>query len=329
MTPAGDVSVGDVSVVIACHSMDRWSHTIAAIDSSLGQQPRPRHVIVVVDNNIELYDRLLTESRDMIVLHNTGERGASATRNLGVEYAVTSLVAFLDDDAVARPGWLLRLIAPFVDPSVIGTGGGIAPAWEGTVPAWFPSEFGWAVGASYRGMPRTPQRVRNVWSGNMAVRRASFDAVAGFRRGFGKLGNTSRPEDTDFCIRVTTAVGGSWMYVPDAWVDHRVPQERGTFRFFVRRCYAEGRGKIAMSRLLGSDGSLGTEGDYLRRTLPSGVRRGVSIAVRRGELIGVARAGAIVVGAGASAVGAGRELLTGGVAGPSRDRLRPHGEAAA
>jgi len=311
----------EVAVVIACHSMDRWSHTIAAIESSLDQQPAPRRVIVVVDNNIALYDRLMTEPREMIVLHNT--------RNLGVAHADTPLVVFLDDDAVARPGWLVRLTAPLADPAVVGTGGAIAPSWEGTAPPWFPAEFGWAVGATYEGMPREQQRVRNVWSGNMAVRLTAFEAVQGFRAGFGKVGDTSRPEDTDFCIRVASAVGGAWVYVPHAWVDHRVPRERGTFPFFVKRCYAEGRGKIAMSRLLGSDGSLGAEGDYVRRTLPKGVRRGFARAVRHGELIGIARAGAIVVGAGASAVGAGREILTAPRSAAVPARQRSGREAAA
>ncbi len=301
----------DATVVIACHSMARWSFTMAAIESALAQDPPPSRVIVVSDNNLGLHSRLCAELKGVVVLLNTGERGASATRNLGVAHADTTLVAFLDDDARARPQWLDQLVAPFADPDVVGTGGGIDPEWEGSQPHWFPAEFRWAIGASYEGMPTTIERVRNVWSGNMAVRRVAFDRVGGFRAGFGKIGDASRPEDTDFCIRVAAGTSGTWMYVPEARVDHRVPQERGTFRFFLKRCYAEGRGKIEMSRLLDEGGSLGAEGEYMRRVLPRGVRRGISAAVVHGHFSGLSRAGAIVAGAAASGFGASRALLSG------------------
>ena len=60
----------------------------------------------------------------------------------------------------------------------------------------------------------------------MAVRRAVFEKVGGFRVDFGKVGDVSRPEDTDLCIRMSTETGGRWIFVPEAVVDHDVEAER-------------------------------------------------------------------------------------------------------
>lgn len=292
-----------VTVVLASHDLGRWSHLCRALDSALAQDV-PARVVVGVDHNPELEQRLRAARPDVLVVPNRHGRGASGTRNSGAEHATTPLVAFLDDDARAHPGWLGGLLAPFDDPDVVGTGGGVTADWSTGRPVWFPEEFGWVVGASYRGMPLATARVRNVWSENMAVRRDVFAAVGGFRLDFGKVGDRSRPEDTDLCIRMAAAVpGGRWMYVPDARADHHVPAARATYRFFLRRSYLEGRGKVEMSRLLGPQEALDSERDYLRRTLPTGVRAGLADAAR-GRAAGLLRAAAITSGAAAAGLGA-------------------------
>ncbi len=178
-----------------------------------------------------------------------------------------------------------------------------APAWQGPRPAWFPDEFGWVIGASYTGLPDDRGPVRNVWSENMAVRREVFEKVGGFRDGFGKVGQTSRPEDTDLCIRISaTEPNTRWMYVPAAVVDHEVPRERSTFAFFMKRCYWEGAGKVELSAHLGEDRDLGAERSYLLRTLPLAVLRDLG----RGKF---ARALAIIAGTAAAAAGAASTVL--------------------
>jgi hypothetical protein len=143
----------------------------------------------------------------------------------------------------------------------------------------------------------------------MAVRREVFAKVDGFRVGFGKVGDRSRPEDTDLCLRMSEAGGGHWVYVPDAVVDHPVPADKATFGYFLTRCYHEGRGKVELARLNHGRESLSSETDYLRRTLPAGVRRGLGDAVRGRGFAGARRAGTIVVGASAAAYGGLVETL--------------------
>jgi GT2 family glycosyltransferase len=292
---------GLASVVITCFSQDRWPHLTAAIDSVLAQRVPPREVIVVVDHNEQLLSHVVQRWPQITVLANRFERGASGARNTGALQAQTPVIAFLDDDAAAEPQWLGLLLERFDDDSVVGVGGAVTAAWAGRRPGWFPDEFEWVIGASYRGMPSGVADVRNVWAVNMAVRTENFVSAGGFRLGFGKVGSLSRPEDTELCIRMMRA-GGRWLYVPAARVAHHVPPERSTFRFFVRRCFVEGGGKAALGALVRAS-PLDPERAYLRTVVSQGVGRHLREAAHSRRLLPAARAGVIV--AGVASAGAG------------------------
>jgi glucosyl-dolichyl phosphate glucuronosyltransferase len=289
-----------VSIVIPTHSEKRWDSLVRTITSAVTQEPGPAETIVVVDHNPALARRVRAAFPRVTVLANRYEPGASGNRNTGAEHATGEFVAFLDDDTAACPGWLARMLTPFADPAVVGAGGGIDGAWAGPRPRWMPEEFLWTVGISYAGMPTTTAPIRNVWSANMVVRRAAFAAVGGFRNGFGKVGDQNRPEDTDLCLRMT----GVWMYVPAAVIRHEVPTDRSTFTFFLGRCYAEGRGKVQLARHLRGARDLGAERDYLRRTLPRAVRRGLLDAGRGRGVAHALKAGAVMAAVGAAGFGA-------------------------
>jgi GT2 family glycosyltransferase len=300
-----------VSVVIACHSQQRLQLLLKAIDSVRSQDPAPASIVVSVDHEPELYRILVERFPELVVVQNEFGRGASGNRNTGAAQTATPLVAFLDDDARARPGWLSALIEPFENPDVVCTGGFVAPSWEHQEPKWFPEEFAWVVGASHRGLPVSKAEVRNVWSENMAVRRDVFSGVGGFRADFGKVGMTSRPEDTDLCIRMGKALPGAIvLFVPDAIVDHHVGTERARVRFFLKRCYAEGRGKVELAQHNEGRDDLGDERTYLRRTLPSGVAQHLRQGIASPDFGQICRAGAILGGVGAAAVGAGVSILS-------------------
>jgi hypothetical protein len=107
------------------------------------------------------------------------------------------------------------------------------------------------------------------------------------------------------------ASGGHWMYVPHARIDHPVPAERTRLRFFLHRCYQEGRGKVEMARLNDGGESLGSERSYLTRTLPRAVGRGLADAVRGRGAANAAKAGVVVAGVAAAAVGGAVEFVHG------------------
>jgi GT2 family glycosyltransferase len=265
----------DISVVMACYTEERLANIDAALASLQRQKLRPRAVIVAVDNNDSLADLLRNRVDWVTVVVNRCHRGASSTRNCGVQAVATEYTAILDDDETADPDWLLELTRPLTEPDVVGTGGKYIATWAAGKPSWFPDEFGWVVGHSYQGQPTVTAPVRNVWSGNMAMRTETFRNVGGFRTDFGKGASfkNATVEDTDLCIRMAAAAGGRWMYVPTAIVDHVVPRSRTSLGYFVSRCFAEGRGKALMSMNLESASIIDTERDYARSTVRAAVGR--------------------------------------------------------
>jgi GT2 family glycosyltransferase len=283
--------------------MRRWASLVRAIESVRGQTARPVEIVVVVDHNAELLARLTTRFPDVTVLPNSSVRGASGARNTGAFHASGPFVAFLDDDARAAPDWLEHVLRPFDDAAVVGTGGQVVPDWASRRPAWFPEEFDWVVGATHAGAGT--QTVRNVWAENMAVRADVFRAVGGFRIGFGKLGAHSRPEDTDLCIRMAaTSDAATWVHVREAVVTHHVPLDRCTYRFFLRRCYHEGRGKAELAALLSEpQQALSTERAYVLAVLPRGVLSHLWRAGRGRDSGEAGRAATIVVGLASTVFG--------------------------
>lgn len=308
-----------VSVIIPAHSLDRWDDLCKAVASVQAQTVRGLETVIAIDHNPELLAKATREFPEVTVVANTVSRGASATRNAGVAASHGQVLAFLDDDAVAQPNWLDVLLQPLADPSVVGVGGRLEPLWKTSRPRWFPLEFDWVVGCSYLGMPENTAPVRNVWSNNMAIRRDAFDAIRGFRDGFGKIGAHSQPEDTDLCLRAAAHNGGGlWIYEPQAVASHQVPADRATLKFFLKRCYNEGRGKAALASLNGVTESTSAERRYVRDVLPYGFIRGL-LEMVRGEVSGTVRSLAIVTGISLATVGylAGR---TTAYAGTRRER---------
>ena len=292
-----------ISVITAAFAMERWDGLRQAVASILAQTVPVLETIVVIDHNPDLLDRAQRELPGVVVVPNLRNRGASGTRNSGVAASYGEVVAFLDDDAVAFPSWLEVMLPHFADPDVVGVGCRVVPVWAGSRPRWFPQEFDWAVGASYRGMPEKAAAVRNVWSCGMAVSRPVFDAIGGFRDDFGKVGGRNRPEDTDLSLRAAAArPGGTWVYDPAAVVSHHVPLERATLGYFLRRCLNEGSGKAELAALNGGGQSTSAERLYTRRVLPRGVVRGLRDTVR-GDVSGGLRSIAITAGLSAAMAG--------------------------
>ncbi|MCW2982841.1 MAG: glycosyl transferase [Conexibacter sp.] len=285
-----------VSVVIAGYTERRWNDLVDAVRSVERQTVPALETIVAIDGNVELLDRVRRELPSVTAVENTGHAGAGGARNSGVAVARGEIVAFIDDDVVADDRWIEELVVPFADPDTLGAGGEIHGRWIRERPSWFPREFDWVVGCTYRGMPQGSAPVRNLIAANMAVRRDVFVALEGFRVDFGKVGNRSSPEETDFCIRALQRwPERDWIYYPSAEVHHTVPPERGEWGYFLRRCWYEGLGKGELARLVGDKSGLSSEWDYTLKVLPLGVAQGI-IGALRGRPNELLRAGAIVIG---------------------------------
>jgi glycosyltransferase involved in cell wall biosynthesis len=297
-------SLPRTAVVICAYTEKRWSDLKRAVDSVARQSHPPHEIVVVVDHNSRLLARVREKLRDVVAVTNVEERGLSGARNSGLRTATGDIIAFLDDDAVAAPDWIETIAGRYDDHDVVGVGGAVLPHWLAGRPAAFPAEFDWVVGCTYEGMPTEATEVRNFIGANMSFRREVFSEIGGFSFGIGRVG--TRPvgcEETEFCIRARRRwPDARILYEPRAVVHHTVPAERGGWRYFVARCYAEGLSKAVVAQLWGAGDGLASERAYTFRTLPRGVIRGLGDAAR-GDLAGAARSGAIVTGLSCTTVG--------------------------
>ena len=142
-----------VSVIICAYTQRRWDDTLAAVASVREQSLAAHELIVVVDHNPALCERLKAALPEVTVLSNRGRQGLSGGKNTGVSAAQGEILAFLDDDAVAEPDWLKFLVDSYAEPAVAGVGGLTLPQWDTRRPSWFPGEFDWVLGCTYTGMP--------------------------------------------------------------------------------------------------------------------------------------------------------------------------------
>jgi hypothetical protein len=138
----------------------------------------------------------------------------------------------------------------------------------------------------------------------MSFRREALAAAGAFREDLGRRGaDPLGCEETELAIRVLrTHPGGTILYVPTARVEHFVPPERATWRYFRRRCFGEGRSKALVADRVGPADALAVEARYATRTLPAGVLRGLRDAAC-GQPAGLGRAAAIVAGLAVTAAG--------------------------
>jgi glycosyltransferase involved in cell wall biosynthesis len=295
----------NISVIICAYTLDRWDDLVAAVDSVRQQTLPPSQFIVVIDHNDELLTRAQEAFPDLTVVPNAEQAGLSGARNTGLALATADIVGFLDDDAVAVPSWLEELAAGYSADNVLGVGGFIAPLWQSATerPGWFPEEFDWVIGCTYRGMPEGAA-VRNLIGANMSFRRDVLVEVGGFST---ELGRTSTQalgdEETGACIRASQLhPDGVFLYAAKARVDHRVPASRTTWSYFRERCYGEGISKAHLARSVGTRDGLASERRHVLVTLPAGVWHALGSFVR-GDGAGLARAAAIVGGLGYTGTG--------------------------
>ena len=292
------------SVVICAYTPQRWDRLLSAVRSVQAQETPAHEIVLVIDHHNELLGRVRQALPSLDVVANEGPKGLSGARNTGIARSSGAVVAFLDDDAVAKPDWLTHLLAHYADAQVLGVGGSAMPEWETPAPPWWPREFGWVIGCSYRGQPTSAAPVRNLMGCNMSIRKSVLESVGGFESSLGRTAD--RPlgcEETELCIRARARFpNAEFIYEPLASVRHAVPRERASWSYFRARCLAEGISKAQVARSVGQAAALSAETAYLRRVLPSAVGRNLDHGLH-GDLRGFARAGAIVAGLGLTVIG--------------------------
>ncbi len=203
--PAGSLEI----IVVDNHSTD---HTSSVVEQMSAQSPWPV--------------RQVREPR----------QGVGYARNCGLEHAQGDYVAFIDDDAMARPGWVAALLDSFAATPADLVGGKIDPLWLTARPGWLTDDLlGPVVALDFGPFRKRCTSPREVFlTTNCALRQASVSRYGGFDSTLGRRGaRWVGGEDVELCQR-WLARGACLVYEPAAVVQHKVNPERVSPAFLRR-----------------------------------------------------------------------------------------------
>ncbi len=232
--PADSVQAPAASVVIPVR--DRPAELESCLAALGGQEA----AVVVVDDGSARPEsvRAACDRHRARYLRRERGGGPGAARNTGLAAVDTELVAFLDSDTIADPGWLEQLGRHFPDPSVGAVAPRVLPVTgrgRQTVRARYaaarsPLDLGPAAGEVGPGRP-----IAYVPTAALVVRRAAL------RDGFDEA--LRYGEDVDLVWRLRGA-GWTVRYDPTVTVRH---QEPSGWRALLRRRYRYGTSAAPLS----------------------------------------------------------------------------------
>jgi glycosyltransferase involved in cell wall biosynthesis len=305
----------NVSVVVCTYSMERYGPFSECVESVLAQEYDPLEVVLVVDGNDEVYERVQANfgrENDVIVHNNDENRGISYSRTKGAELASGEIVAFIDDDATAEPDWVQRLVDVYEETDAIAVGGDVKPDWQIKKPDFFPEEFYWLVGCVEPGFANDGEEVRNTYGSNISYQREAFLDVGGYDPNTGRKGDKHlQAHEAPVGIRLIDKYGKGMVFTEDAVVYHKLFEYRGEFSWLVYRSFWQGYSKRVMD-LLYPD-SPDSKSAYLKKLLTHFVPKRVSKFVRTYSVVELKQLLSIVVFTGAVGLGYLYAIATPGV----------------
>jgi glycosyltransferase involved in cell wall biosynthesis len=242
-----------VSVVVCTYSMDRYGPFSECVESVLAQTHDDLEVVLVVDGNDEVFERVREEfgGHEGVVLHcNDENQGISYSRTKGAELASGEVVAFIDDDATAEEDWVAKLLEVYEETDAIAVGGDVLPDWQTEKPDFFPAEFYWLVGCVEPGFAEDGEEVRNTYGSNISYRRDEFLEVGGYDPNTGRKGDKHlQAHEAPVGIRLREEHGRGMVFTRDARVHHKLFDYRGEFGWLVFRSFWQGYSKRVMDLL--------------------------------------------------------------------------------
>ena len=244
--------LASVSIVICTHRNERYEDLLEALDSLNAQSHNNLEIVVVVDGNKELYEKIRgSKIKIDRILLNEANLGLSESRNSGIKESKGDIIAFFDDDAVADMNWLKELVRMYEEHDAIAAGGKILPKWVTKKPKYLPEEFYWLIGATHKGFPAEEMtEVRNTFGSNLSFKAEVLKALDGFRSEMGVKGRgLLQGEETELCERMSNKFEKGVIYNPEAIVYHKVFPERLRMRFLLRRAFWQGYSKRLMKEL--------------------------------------------------------------------------------
>jgi mycofactocin system glycosyltransferase len=201
-----------VSILVPARG--RPAETRACVGSLLAlDYPADRLEIVIIDDASDPPLGEALAGMPVRLIRQATNTGQSGARNRAATEAHGDLVAFIDNDCLAEPGWLRALVPHFDDPTVGIVGGRVvAPRVTGPIAAFEAVRSPLDMG-SYGGEVGPAEAVPYLPTCNLIVRREVLRSVGGFDQAMA-LG-----EDVDFVWRTGQAGWRAW-YAPEGRVIH-------------------------------------------------------------------------------------------------------------
>lgn len=268
-------------VTVVVPTRGRAAYLEVTLDSLVRQRARVAHELIVVDDGSEDATPSVAERFGVRLIRHGARRSLNAARNTGVREARADLIAFVDDDVLAPPGWLDALAdgaARFPDAEAFG--GPIRARLEGNAPRACGRED---PPITTLDLGSEDVDAEMVWGANFAVRRAAVERIGEFDESLDR----GHGDEEDWLLRLRAA-GGRIVYLADAGLDHRRSASDSGLRSLARAAYHRGRGARSSDSRRGDAPALGRELRVLagcgwhtvRRACPQGVIMGAHSAGR-------------------------------------------------
>jgi hypothetical protein len=161
--------------------------------------------------------------------------GVATARNAGLAATDAPLIAFLDDDEAASPGWLAALLKAREETgadAVFGPITGRAPDAATWLKPWLERFFG-REGPAHTGLIDQPFGCGN----SLMVRATALPGPTPFDTGTDQAGG-----EDDALFAALAARGGRFGWAADARVEEFAPAHRATLNYALARAFAYGQG---------------------------------------------------------------------------------------
>ncbi len=211
---------------------------IRSVMAQRGLDARPDEM-VISDNDPdgsarEVVERLAREAPFPLIYVHAPKPGIATARNTGLAATDAELIAFLDDDEVAAPGWLsaLRQTQATLGVKVVfGPIRGRAPSAPESIRPYLERFFG-RNGPAQDGLVDQPYGCGN----SLFVRAGTLDRAPPFDLDADQSGG----EDDALFQRLESS-GIQWGWSAQAWVDEAAPAHRANLSYALRRAFAFGQ----------------------------------------------------------------------------------------
>ena len=254
------------AVAVVVPTRDRAGYLEFALSSLLDQRDPGPHELLVVDDGSRDETPQVIERAGVRGLRLDPGRGLNAARNAGIAATAAPVVAFVDDDVWAPPGWL-RALAEGArrHPDAGAYGGPIRGRLEGPAPRGCGREPAPITTLDLGAEDRDAER---VWGANLAVRREAVERIGGFDEALAGSG-----DEVEWLERLRAA-GGRVVYLAAAGLDHRRAGADARLRSLARAEYRRGRAARGEDSRRGQAPALPREARNVAGALWHTVRRG-------------------------------------------------------